>query len=180
MTTWWLLLALATLLAPALPRSAGDRCPAGLGGGRGSTALLLDLAAAALRSGKPVAAALELSLAAAAPPVAAALGEVVGLIRLGADPVDAWSGMPRDGPLGEVRRAAVRSASSGLRLAAAFERLAGDLRAQAAALATARAHRAGVAALGPLAACFLPSFVCLGIVPVVVGVARAALAGVAT
>jgi hypothetical protein len=34
-----------------------------------------------------------------------------------------------------------------------------------------------VQAVGPLAACFLPAFVLLGVVPVVVGVARTVLAG---
>jgi hypothetical protein len=32
-----------------------------------------------------------------------------------------------------------------------------------------------VLAIAPLAACFLPAFVCLGVVPVVVGVAQSAL-----
>ena len=40
-----------------------------------------------------------------------------------------------------------------------------------------RARRAGVQAVGPLAACFLPAFVLVGVVPVVVGVAQALLAG---
>jgi pilus assembly protein TadC len=61
-----------------------------------------------------------------------------------------------------------------LKLAAAFERLAAQLRTERRAAAAVRAHRAGVKAMAPLAACFLPSFVCLGVVPVVVGVAKSA------
>jgi pilus assembly protein TadC len=38
-------------------------------------------------------------------------------------------------------------------------------------LAAAAAERAGVLIAGPLGLCFLPAFVCLGIVPVVVGLA---------
>ncbi|MDQ3055153.1 MAG: type II secretion system protein F, partial [Actinomycetota bacterium] len=34
-----------------------------------------------------------------------------------------------------------------------------------------RAQRAGVALMAPLGLCFLPAFVCLGVVPVVVGIA---------
>ena len=36
----------------------------------------------------------------------------------------------------------------------------------------AEIDRAGVLVSGPLGLCFLPAFVCLGIVPVVVGLAR--------
>jgi Flp pilus assembly protein TadB len=137
--------------------------------------LVLDLSAAALRSGKPLAVALALAAPAGEPAVAAALDRVARLAELGADTEQACADLPRDGPLGEVRRTAMRSASSGLRLAAGFERLAGELRADRAAAAAARAQRAGVYAIGPLAACFLPAFVCLGIVPVVVGIARSAV-----
>ncbi len=173
MTAGWALLAVAVLTAPALPRRHHRAGP----GGR-STALVLDLTAAALRSGKPLADALALAAPAAEPAVAHLLGRVARLCALGADPAEAWSGLPRDGPLAEAGQIAVRSAASGIRMAGGFERLAADIRARRAGAATARAHRAGVAALGPLAACFLPSFVCLGIVPVLVGVARSALSGV--
>ena len=38
-------------------------------------------------------------------------------------------------------------------------------------------ERAGVLAAAPLGLCFLPSFVCLGIVPIVVGIARGVFTG---
>jgi hypothetical protein len=109
--------------------------------------------------------------------VASALDRVAALSRLGAEPERAWLAAPRDGPLAEVARVAVRSAASGLKLAGGFERLAGEIRAQRVTAATVRAYRAAVLAMAPLAACFLPSFVCLGVIPVVVGVARNAFAG---
>ena len=137
--------------------------------------LVLDLAATALRSGRPLAEALALAAPAAGREVAALLDRVAALSRLGADAEQAWSSVPRAGPLGEVAVVVVRSAASGLKLASGLERLAADIRAERAAAAAARAHRAGVVAMAPLAACFLPSFVCLGIVPVLVGVARSAL-----
>ncbi|SLJ82662.1 putative alanine-rich membrane protein [Mycobacteroides abscessus subsp. abscessus] len=43
--------------------------------------------------------------------------------------------------------------------------------------AAARAERAGVLISGPLGLCFLPAFLCLGIVPVVVGLAGRVLDG---
>jgi Flp pilus assembly protein TadB len=146
-------------------RTAADR----------SLALVLDLAAAALRSGRPLGDALTLAAPAAEPSTAATLRRVAGLCALGADAAQAWSAVPRDGPLGEVAAVAVRSATSGIKLAGALERLATEIRADCAATAAVRAHRAGVSAMAPLAACFLPSFVCLGVIPVVVGIAKAAL-----
>jgi Flp pilus assembly protein TadB len=136
--------------------------------------LVLDLAAAALRSGRPVAAALALAAPAGGPDTTATLLRVAGLSRLGADAAQAWSAVPRAGPLGELAGVAVRSAASGIKLAAALERLAAQLRAERRAAAAARAARAGVSAMAPLAACFLPSFVCLGVIPVIVGVAKTA------
>lgn len=139
-----------------------------------SVALALDLAAAALRGGRPVGDALALAAPAAHPSTEAVLVRVAGLLRLGAQPEQAWS-VARDGPLAPLAAVAVRSAASGIRLAAAFERTAAEIRAECARSAATRAQRAGIAAMGPLAACFLPSFVCLGVVPVVIGIARSAL-----
>jgi Flp pilus assembly protein TadB len=171
--TCWLALAACAFVWPS-------RTPVHVGEGHASgadpsIALVLDLAAAALRSGHPVSVALARAAPAAEPSLAAALDRVARLANLGADAAQAWAELPAVGPLGEVRRAAIRSASSGVRMAASFERLAGEIRADRAAAAAARAQRAGVHAIGPLAACFLPAFVCLGIVPVVVGVARSAV-----
>lgn len=136
--------------------------------------LVLALAAAALRSGRPLVDALALAAPAGGPETRAALLRVAGLCRLGADAAQAWSAIPRAGPLGEVASVAVRSAASGIKLAAALERLAAQLRAERRAAAAAGAARAGVTAMAPLAACFLPSFVCLGVIPVIVGVAKSA------
>lgn len=135
--------------------------------------LALDLAAAALRAGQPVAAALGLA-APAAQAHAPALERVAVLLRLGADPVEAWRAVARE-PLARLARTAVRSSSSGVRLAGAFEAVAREMRSELRASAVRRAQRCGVAVLAPLGLCFLPAFVCLGIVPVVVGIARSAL-----
>jgi hypothetical protein len=44
----------------------------------------------------------------------------------------------------------------------------------------ARAERVGVWTLLPLGLCFLPAFACIGVVPVVAGVAGQVLSGVPT
>ena len=142
-----------------------------------SLALALDLVAVALTAGQPLSAALVLAAPAAGAPADAQLARVGALLRLGADPDEAWRTTADDPVLEPVAAAARRSAASGIRLAAAFEQLATELRAQLRTAATARAERAGVLAAAPLGLCFLPSFVCLGIVPVVVGIAGGVLAG---
>jgi pilus assembly protein TadC len=56
-------------------------------------------------------------------------------------------------------------------VAAAVQGVAADARRRQQAEAHRRAARAGVLAVLPLGACFLPAFVLLGVVPAVVGLA---------
>jgi pilus assembly protein TadC len=123
-----------------------------------------------MRAGSPLPEALALA-APAAGDHAGALDQVGVLLRLGAEPAAAWGTVEAD-PLGQLARTAVRSAESGVRLAAALEASAQQLRTEFQTSARMRAERTGVLALAPLGLCFLPAFVCLGIVPVVVGIAR--------
>jgi Flp pilus assembly protein TadB len=168
---------LAILAVPAASRLAGrlgGRAPAP----RADPALplTLDLLAAALRGGRPLSVALRVAAPAADPTNAAALGRVAGLLELGADPAAAWASVD-DPNLLPVSLASRRSADSGARLAQGLQQLATDLRQQARAGAQERAHRAGVLAMLPLGLCFLPAFICIGVVPVVVGIAGSAFAG---
>jgi Flp pilus assembly protein TadB len=140
-------------------------------------ALALDLVAESMRAGQPLASALLLAAPAAGGTVAGRLGRVAGLLRLGADPEQAWALVAGDPVLAPVAAGACRSASSGIRLARTFERLAEEVREQRRAAAQARAHRAGVLAMAPLGLCFLPAFVCLGVVPTVAGIAADVLPG---
>jgi pilus assembly protein TadC len=120
-----------------------------------------------LRAGMPLVAALETVAEALPGPFSADLRVVAGLQRLGAAPAAAWADLALDADLAPVARAVARSAESGSRLAAAFERLAADRRAALASAGLARARTAGVVAMAPLGLCFLPAFVCLGIAPIV-------------
>lgn len=137
--------------------------------------LLLDLAAAALRAGCALAVALEVAAPVSSGELRREVERVTTLLRLGADHDEAWRAVAARSPLEPVARAARRSGASGSRIAPALERRARELREQAAAAAEARAHRAGVLVLLPLALCFLPAFVCLGVLPTVVGLAVPAL-----
>ena len=163
---WWLVAELAR-------RSAAGRAAGELA----EMPLVLDLVATALQSGQPVEAALFAAAPAAGPWSCAELRQIAGLLRLGAAPADAWRRLGDEPLLRPVSTTAIRSADSGIRLARAFAELAGQLRADARAAAAARAHRVGVWAVAPLGLCFLPAFVCLGIAPIVIGVAEGLLHG---
>jgi len=157
-------------VGPSAPRTdTNDR--------RGSTADPLavaagwDLLAASLRAGLPIAEALR-AIADGVPAAAAdALRRTSELLALGAPGDEAWrpaAACPATAPLAHAAR---RSAQSGSALAEAVDDMAARLRAEQIEAAETRAQRAGVLVTGPLGLCFLPSFLCLGVVPVVIGLA---------
>ncbi|HET6503577.1 MAG TPA: type II secretion system F family protein [Amycolatopsis sp.] len=130
-----------------------------------------DLLAACLRAGLPVPVAIRAVVEELAGPEADALRAAADLLALGAGPAEAWAlarACPGTAPLA---RAAMRTARSGTALAEVADELASALRFSAAEHAEARAQRAGVLIAGPLGLCFLPAFLCLGVVPVVLGLA---------
>ncbi|GAA4805975.1 hypothetical protein GCM10023353_06260 [Tomitella cavernea] len=112
-----------------------------------------------------------------APRLGAALRRVADLLALGGDPSGAWEVLAAEPGLEPMARLARRSADSGSSLASEAGRLAEAFRARAADAAVASAEKAGVAIAGPLGVCFLPAFVCLGIAPVIVGLAGGILGG---
>lgn len=133
----------------------------------------LDLLGACLRSGMAVSAAAAAVAVTAPAPMAVMLRRASDLLALGADPVRAWatSAGAVDQHLEAFARMARRSAASGAALARGVEELAEQLRDSAADAAGARAERASVLIAGPLGLCYLPAFLCLGIVPVVADLA---------
>ena len=155
-------------LEPAGTRRHREQRAAGL-------PLVLDLLAACLCAGTPLVIAMETVAEALPGPFSNDLATVAGLQRLGCDAAGAWADLGDDPDLGPVARAVSRSSESGARLAAAFERLAADRRSALATAGEARARRAGVLAMAPLGLCFLPAFVCLGIVPIVLSLAAEVL-----
>ena len=95
------------------------------------------------------------------------------LLALGAEPATAWTNLTglADNNVDALFRLARRSASSGAALAQGVTELADQSRHEAWLAASAAAERASVLIAGPLGLCFLPAFVCWGIVPVVAGLA---------
>ena len=133
----------------------------------------LDVLAACLRSGMAVSTAASATAPSAPPPLATALNRAADLLALGAEPATAWTNPAglADDTADALLRLARRSASSGAALAQGVAELADQSRHAAADAATATAERASVLIAGPLGLCYLPAFVCLGIVPVVAGLA---------
>lgn len=148
-------------------------------GGQGSDPLAvassLDVLALCLAAGMTVADAAAATARSAPPQLAQVLRRGAELLALGADPATAWAA-PRGRSAGSAQTAALlrlarRSGSSGAALAGGIGALAAQCRQDASHAAAAAAERAGVLIAGPLGGCFLPAFVCLGIVPVVAGLA---------
>ncbi|WP_159850760.1 type II secretion system F family protein [Nocardia sp. CY41] len=149
-----------------------------------AVASVLDLLAACLRAGLPMAGAARAVAPEAPEGLGDALRRAADLLALGADASTAWAQVARDAngrpgaeEVDSLARMARRSARSGSSLAAAVSELAEQRRSAVEDVAAAKAERAGVLIGGPLGLCFLPAFVCLGIVPVVIGLAGRVLEG---
>ncbi|WP_102144799.1 type II secretion system F family protein [Mycobacterium hubeiense] len=138
-----------------------------------AAASAFDVLAACLSAGMAVASAAAATAPSAPPQLSQVLTRAADLLALGADPATAWSNptAPLDSHAEALLRLARRSAASGAALAQAVGELADQSRRAAADAATAAAERASVLIAGPLGLCYLPAFLCLGIVPVVAGLA---------
>lgn len=140
-------------------------------------AFSLDVLSVCLRSGMPVATAAVVVSSCAPPELARILNRAGEMLALGAPASAAWADPGSADDLAYEQRQALtrlarRSADSGAVLAEGIASLAVQCRRDAVDSAVATAERAGVLIGAPLGLCFLPSFVCLGIVPVVMGLAN--------
>lgn len=103
-------------------------------------------------------------------PMGPRLTAVAAELGLGAPPESCWKRLGEERPvLAPLARCLVRTSISGAPAAAALTALAREHRAAATRAARARVRRAGVLATAPLGLCFLPAFVLIGVVPVLVG-----------
>lgn len=98
-----------------------------------------------------------------------ALDAVGAMLTLGADAETAWRAVDTDEDLAPLAAAARRSVAGGTTLADAVREHGRQVREEVRQDATRSAGRAGVAMTAPLAVCFLPAFLCLGLAPVVLG-----------
>lgn len=130
-----------------------------------------DLLSACLASGATLGAGVDAVRTALGSPISEPLSSLSASLRLGTDPLIAWRALMDEPGLAPLARLIVRSLASGAPLADALPRIADDLRRDNRARAEAAARSAGVKAVAPLAACFLPAFLLMGVVPVVASLA---------
>lgn len=176
--SWAALLLAAALLVGAGPnriRGSGTDATAPLGPRVDplAAASCFDVLAACLTAGMATASATAASAGLAPPALADQLTRAAHLLALGAAADRAWAdpGDAGDRHGAALARLARRSASSGAALAGSVAELADQVRVDAGAAADAAAERASVLIAGPLGLCYLPAFICLGIIPVVAGLA---------
>lgn len=136
-----------------------------------SLPLVLTVAALLLRSGTPPTAALAGAARGCRSPVAGLCGSIERRVAMGESASSAWSEAAREPGLTAAARAAIRAGDSGAALAAAWESTAAQLRIEHRLSLEIKARKVGVHALAPLGLCFLPSFICLGVIPIVIGLA---------
>jgi Flp pilus assembly protein TadB len=132
----------------------------------------LDLLAAGMRAGIPLAVIVRTVAEEFAGPPAKVLHEVAALYDWGADPASAWEPALNHPDTAELARAARRSVRVGSGIADMAADLAADARSRTRELVQTRAERAAVWVSAPLALCFLPGFLCLGVLPVIWGMVQ--------
>ncbi|MEW2318717.1 type II secretion system F family protein [Streptomyces bauhiniae] len=110
-------------------------------------------------------------------PVGDALARGAAEARLGGEPADAWARLTALPGAGALARLLERADRSGLPAAEPVARLASDARAESIRAATVRARRAAVLISAPVGLCFLPAFIAVGVLPVVIGLAGGAMGG---
>lgn len=167
--------ALAALVVVAIPRAA-RRLESRAARARREelerqAPLLADLMAATLASGAPMRHALLAAGDAIGAPMTEAIRPVVAAIDLGAEPAAAWLSVSDVPALEPVVATLIRSSESGAPLSTVLARIAEDMRRDRQRTVEVAARSAGVRAVAPLAACFLPAFLLTGVVPVVASLA---------
>lgn len=140
-------------------------------GVREQLAITADLLAACLAAGAgpaESAAAVGTSLGG---PVGERLRRTAAELRLGSEAADSWGRLAELPGARELSRCLARAGVSGAPAVGSVSRIAADLRREWGRAASEAARRAGVLVTLPLAVCFLPAFLTLGVAPVLIGLA---------
>ncbi|MER6162089.1 type II secretion system F family protein [Streptomyces sp. NPDC001868] len=139
--------------------------------------LAADLLAACITAGaSPVVAAQAVGEALGGP-VGARLARGAAEARLGGEPAEAWRSLAVLPGAAALARLLERADESGVPAASPVARLAAEARAEWGRSATERARRAAVMVTAPVGLCFLPAFIAVGVLPVVIGLADGLLGG---
>ena len=158
------------------PADPAGRNPAPRGAGRHGfpglrdTAMMLELIGAMLDAGAGLGRSLELVAALVPPELGRQLRPVVSALAIGADWDTAWRSSGARAPqLLALRDALCFAALTGAPSSALLYAQAARLRRERNRAAEQRAAALGVKLVVPLGLCSLPAFVCLGVVPVLLG-----------
>jgi Flp pilus assembly protein TadB len=130
--------------------------------------MAVHLLGAALASGATTVRALAMVADALPGPVADEFRLTHHRLALGLDPVQVWRSLP--GPFESLGRSLARAHESGSSVVPAVDQVADRLRADVRLRRDALARGVEVRAAAPLGLCFLPAFLLLGVVPMVVGI----------
>ncbi|MFF7134172.1 type II secretion system F family protein [Streptomyces sp. NPDC008196] len=139
--------------------------------------LAADLLAACIAAGAgPVIAAQAVGEALGGP-VGEGLARGAAEVRLGGAPGEAWRKLASTPGAGALARLLERADVTGVPAAGPVAGLAADARADWGRAATARARKAAVLVTAPVGLCFLPAFIAVGVLPIVIGLAGGVLGG---
>lgn len=133
--------------------------------------VVADLLATAVSAGASIHEALVVVADAVDEPIRGKVRAVGAAVHFGASPHEAWSDWLDVPALTPIAQAVIRSQHSGSPLSSVLDSAAADMRQVHRADVEARARASGVRAVAPLALCFLPAFLLVGVVPVVAGFA---------
>ena len=133
---------------------------------------VVHLLAAALETGCDVGASLQLICHAFPGPATRLLDTVPARLGLGVPAETAWRAVLDSPELAPLGRAMLRAGRSGASVSDEVARLADELDHRARSRMEDRARTVGVKAAVPLGLCLLPSFLLIGVVPLVVGLVR--------
>ena len=136
-----------------------------------------DLLAVCVEAGLPLRSTLRAVVGVLEGPLAECLARIVARVDLGVAEYDAWAEARVEPGLEALAREVCRCLSSGAPVASTLRALALEARRDALSDAEVRAKRVGVRSVLPLMLCFLPSFVLLGVVPIIGGVVANLLTG---
>jgi len=126
---------------------------------------VIDSLTSLLEAGAPPAQALQGVGQGWGPPIAIELSRVSRELSLGAGPAQAW--VSAHTSLRPLAAAMTRSAESGAPMALVLSGASSDVRREHRVRVEIAARSAGVKAVAPLAACFLPAFFLMGVAPIV-------------
>ena len=138
----------------------------------GQAPVVAELLGTAIAAGATVPEALRVVANAVGDPIRSRLVSVTTAVDLGADPHVAWSPWLDEPALSQIAHAIIRSHLSGSPLSVVLDAAAVDMRRAYRDDVEARARAAGVRAVAPLALCYLPAYLLVGVVPVVAGFAN--------